>query len=63
MGPPGRSSNSTSTSGAPRKNKMHQCHICKKWFPRPSGLETHLNSHSGARRTLTSVSLTYLTNS
>ncbi|KAH8084339.1 hypothetical protein BXZ70DRAFT_900471 [Cristinia sonorae] len=28
---------------------MHQCAICTKWFPRPSGLATHMNSHSGAR--------------
>ena len=35
----------------PKKSKMHQCHVCNKWFPRPSGLATHMNSHSGARRT------------
>ncbi len=34
----------------PKKVKMHQCQVCKKLFPRPSGLETHMNSHSGARR-------------
>ena len=33
-----------------RRVKMHECGICKKLFPRPSGLMTHLNSHSGARR-------------
>lgn len=33
-----------------KKSKMHQCSICQKWFPRPSGLATHMNSHSGARR-------------
>lgn len=33
-----------------KKSKMHQCNICQKWFPRPSGLATHMNSHSGARR-------------
>lgn len=38
-----------SAGGASRKNKMHQCEICKKWFPRPSGLATHMNSHSGAK--------------
>ncbi|CAL1699702.1 unnamed protein product [Somion occarium] len=32
-----------------KKSKMHQCNICAKWFPRPSGLATHMNSHSGAR--------------
>ncbi|KZT25762.1 hypothetical protein NEOLEDRAFT_1092293 [Neolentinus lepideus HHB14362 ss-1] len=26
---------------------MHECHICHKVFPRPSGLSTHMNSHSG----------------
>lgn len=34
----------------PKKVKMHQCRICQKLFPRPSGLATHMNSHSGARR-------------
>ncbi|KAH9031956.1 hypothetical protein EDB84DRAFT_1270813 [Lactarius hengduanensis] len=28
---------------------MHQCQTCKKWFPRPSGLATHMNVHSGAK--------------
>jgi len=28
---------------------MHQCSICDKWFPRPSGLATHMNSHTGAK--------------
>ncbi|KAJ3544744.1 hypothetical protein NM688_g5708 [Phlebia brevispora] len=32
-----------------KKSKMHQCTICSKWFPRPSGLATHMNSHSGAK--------------
>ncbi|KII87849.1 hypothetical protein PLICRDRAFT_112314 [Plicaturopsis crispa FD-325 SS-3] len=32
-----------------KKSKMHQCEICQKWFPRPSGLATHMNSHSGAK--------------
>jgi Zinc finger, C2H2 type len=58
----GRQSNSASTSsagGAPRKNKMHQCPVCPKSFPRPSGLETHMNSHTGARRTSTVPGLIY----
>jgi ankyrin repeat protein len=29
-----------------KKSKMHQCKQCKKMFPRPSGLATHMNSHS-----------------
>jgi hypothetical protein len=33
-----------------KKSKMHQCEKCKKMFPRPSGLATHMNSHSGAKR-------------
>lgn len=33
-----------------KKSKMHQCKLCKKMFPRPSGLTTHMNSHSGAKR-------------
>ena len=37
----------------PKKVKMHQCQTCNKLFPRPSGLRTHMNSHSGARRTST----------
>ncbi|KAH9899181.1 hypothetical protein C8Q73DRAFT_639500 [Cubamyces lactineus] len=28
---------------------MHQCTVCYKLFPRPSGLATHMNSHSGAK--------------
>ncbi|KAI0049207.1 hypothetical protein FA95DRAFT_1456639, partial [Auriscalpium vulgare] len=27
----------------------HQCPVCDKWFPRPSGLATHMNVHSGAK--------------
>lgn len=55
MDPPRRPPASTSTSGdsargSSRKNKMHQCQICQKWFPRPSGLDTHMNSHTGAKR-------------
>ena len=33
-----------------KKSKMHQCTLCFKLFPRPSGLATHMNSHSGAKR-------------
>ncbi|KAI0322908.1 hypothetical protein OF83DRAFT_1091219 [Amylostereum chailletii] len=29
------------------KVKMHTCTVCNKMFPRPSGLKTHMNSHSG----------------
>ncbi|OBZ67330.1 Zinc finger protein 18 [Grifola frondosa] len=32
-----------------KKSKMHQCNVCFKMFPRPSGLATHMNSHSGAK--------------
>ena len=46
---------STSEHSKSKKSKMHQCAICSKWFPRPSGLATHMNSHSGARRTSPSV--------
>ncbi|CCL98227.1 uncharacterized protein FIBRA_00221 [Fibroporia radiculosa] len=34
---------------AQKKSKMHQCSVCSKLFPRPSGLATHMNSHSGAK--------------
>ncbi|KAH9061143.1 hypothetical protein EDB87DRAFT_487840 [Lactarius vividus] len=37
------------TRSSSRKPKMHQCQTCKKWFPRPSGLATHMNVHSGAK--------------
>lgn len=32
------------------KSKMHTCSLCQKSFPRPSGLRTHMNSHSGDKR-------------
>lgn len=38
------------SKSAHKKSKMHQCTVCTKWFPRPSGLATHMNSHSGAKR-------------
>ncbi|KAL4079495.1 hypothetical protein J3A83DRAFT_4043788, partial [Scleroderma citrinum] len=28
---------------------MHECTECGKKFPRPSGLTTHMNSHSGVK--------------
>lgn len=34
-----------------RKNKMHTCVVCQKQFPRPSGLSTHMKTHTGDRRT------------
>ncbi|KAG6808905.1 hypothetical protein H0H92_002405 [Tricholoma furcatifolium] len=33
-----------------KKSKMHQCSICKKLFPRPSGLKTHMNTHTNLKR-------------
>lgn len=45
---------------ATKKSKMHQCTVCAKWFPRPSGLATHMNSHSGARRKFSKVLLSQL---
>lgn len=49
---PRRKSESSSTlssrnSGTSRK---HECHICHKLFPRPTGLSTHMNSHTGEQR-------------
>ena len=40
-------------SGSRKKSKMHKCETCSKSFPRPSGLTTHQNSHSGNKRKLT----------
>jgi hypothetical protein len=39
----------------PKKVKIHQCYVCLKWFPRPSWLATHMNSHSEAKRRLTAT--------
>jgi hypothetical protein len=36
---------------------MHQCNVCSKWFPRPSGLATHMNTHTGNKRTSLIVGL------
>ncbi|EPQ52201.1 hypothetical protein GLOTRDRAFT_132317 [Gloeophyllum trabeum ATCC 11539] len=35
------------SSPGKKKPKTHECAICHKVFPRPSGLSTHMNSHSG----------------
>ncbi|KAK7022269.1 hypothetical protein R3P38DRAFT_1114320 [Favolaschia claudopus] len=32
-----------------KPDKMHPCSICGKEFPRPSALETHMNSHTNTR--------------
>lgn len=66
----GRSADSSSTAVSPstgssserprpsqKKSKMHQCKVCQKLFPRPSGLATHMNSHSGAKRKYSMASL------
>jgi hypothetical protein len=55
-----RSHNPASSSGY-RKNKMYQCSICYKFFPRPSGLATHMNSHSSAKRSLITIDIVYCT--
>jgi hypothetical protein len=49
------SNSEVESSGRIKKTKMHQCDICQKWFPRPSGLATHMNSHSGAKRKILTV--------
>ena len=41
---------STKHSRSRPPTKMHICWICHKEFPRPSGLATHMNTHSGAKR-------------
>ena len=42
------------------KSKMHTCSLCQKSFPRPSGLRTHMNSHSGDKRMSSCVAFPYL---
>ncbi|KAF8155562.1 hypothetical protein B0H34DRAFT_635627, partial [Crassisporium funariophilum] len=32
-----------------KKSKMHECELCGKKFPRPSGLRTHMNTHNNAK--------------
>ncbi|KAF9528438.1 hypothetical protein CPB83DRAFT_766940, partial [Crepidotus variabilis] len=32
-----------------KKSKMHECDVCQKKFPRPSGLKTHMNTHNNER--------------
>ncbi|KAG5734044.1 Zinc finger protein [Termitomyces sp. T112] len=32
-----------------KKSKMHQCEVCGKFFPRPSGLKTHMNTHNNLK--------------
>ncbi|TFK49119.1 hypothetical protein OE88DRAFT_1646688 [Heliocybe sulcata] len=44
-----------------KKPKLHECNICHKAFPRPSGLSTHMNSHSGDKRQSASFSVAYET--
>ncbi|KAF4618809.1 hypothetical protein D9613_010122 [Agrocybe pediades] len=34
-----------------KKVKMHQCPICQKQFPRPSGLKLHMTTHNNEKRT------------
>ncbi|KAG9221900.1 hypothetical protein CCMSSC00406_0005725 [Pleurotus cornucopiae] len=41
---------STPVSHRPKKkSKMHECEICHKLFPRPSGLQTHMNTHTDSK--------------
>ncbi|KAF9467886.1 hypothetical protein BDZ94DRAFT_1155062 [Collybia nuda] len=49
---PPSSSSATSSSDLPtkkKKSKMHECEICGKQFPRPSGLRTHMNTHNNVK--------------
>jgi len=32
-----------------KKSKMHNCEVCGKKFPRPSGLKTHMNTHTNLK--------------
>ncbi|EGO29571.1 hypothetical protein SERLADRAFT_345851 [Serpula lacrymans var. lacrymans S7.9] len=43
------SAQNTTEHKVQKRSKMHQCKVCSKMFPRPSGLATHMNSHSGAK--------------
>lgn len=51
VSPHRRSPASNSPTRTLRKNKMHTCKVCQKQFPRPGGLVTHMNTHTGDRRT------------
>ncbi|KAI5833394.1 hypothetical protein K523DRAFT_232963 [Schizophyllum commune Tattone D] len=45
--PPASPQDKKGPSGRPQK--MHQCPVCQKWFPRPGGLQTHMNSHNNVK--------------
>ncbi|KAF8635463.1 hypothetical protein AX15_000438 [Amanita polypyramis BW_CC] len=47
--PPGDSVPPRVTATKKKKSKMHDCEICGKKFPRPSGLRTHMNTHNNVR--------------
>ncbi|KAG6888721.1 hypothetical protein C0992_007630 [Termitomyces sp. T32_za158] len=42
-------SSSAIESTKKKKSKMHQCEVCGKLFPRPSGLKTHMNTHNNLK--------------
>nr|GAT46115.1 predicted protein [Mycena chlorophos] len=46
---PGQGSSRTERRRKETPGKMHRCDICQKEFPRPSGLKTHMNTHSEER--------------
>ncbi|KAK7022276.1 hypothetical protein R3P38DRAFT_3195656 [Favolaschia claudopus] len=41
----------TKKKGERKPDKMHPCEVCHKEFPRPSALETHMNTHNKVFRT------------
>ncbi|KAF8970953.1 hypothetical protein BDZ97DRAFT_1789449 [Flammula alnicola] len=42
----GRSQSPDESTLRKKKVKMHKCPECQKYFPRPSGLRTHMNMHT-----------------
>jgi hypothetical protein len=48
--PPSEHDDEVPKSKRTRRDRVYQCKECRKWFDRPSALDTHKNAHSGAQR-------------